>query len=151
MIPGIDTYITAEEALGLLRVLLPSTDAARLAYEAMSPDDQTVYLTRSMTALETLRYSGHKTDPAQPLAFPRNGAQAVPENMRRVQVLEACALCHIGAEAAKRASLQAQGVKSFSAGSMSESYDTAGKQNALLSPDAARMLKPFLLGAARFG
>jgi hypothetical protein len=142
-----DTYLSVEAALELLRGLLPSSDPARAAFEALSAEDQAVYLRQAALALEGIRYAGRKTDAAQPLAFPRDGMTAVPDAVKRAQALEAVARCYTGAEAAKRAALQAQGVTSFSVGSLSESYGAA-KAAPLLSSEALRLMSPYRLGAA---
>lgn len=148
-----NSYITPEEALDYARALLPSSDASRQALEALELPDISAYLYRAMSVVESLKYKGGKTHPCQETQFPRFGSQDVPEAVKQAQALEACALSLSGHSADKRAQLQAQGVKSFSAGSLSESYELGSRGNAaggLMSDFARRLLTPYLLGVVPF-
>ena len=150
MTPGLDSYVSEEQALVIARALLPSSSRARRAFEAMETEDRSACLLRAMMTLEGLRYTGHRTDPAQPLQFPRNGETDVPPRVMQAQVMEACFTAGAGAEGEQRAALIAQGVKGFSLGSLSESYGTAGAVAGAHSPEAALLLRPYLLGVAAF-
>lgn len=61
---------------------------------------------------------------------------------------EAIALLAGGAKANQRAELQAQGVKSFSIGKLSETYQTGVSGERLLSLEAKQLLQRYLSGGA---
>lgn len=87
---------------------------------------------------------GRKTDPSQPLAFPRYPDTEVPEAVKEACCEEALALLERGNS--QRRKLQQEGVQSITLGSMSETY-VAGAGRGLLSQEAKELLKPWLLGA----
>lgn len=90
------------------------------------------------------------SDPAQALSFPRcrdvdsAGAYAIPEPAKRAQCEEALALLAFGAEAQRRAALQASGVSGFQVDGLSESYREGAGSSPLASADARRLMLPFL-------
>ena len=51
--------------------------------------DKTVLLYKAMDYIETRPYKGAKTDPSQPLQFPRNGETTVPQNIKTAQIVAA--------------------------------------------------------------
>ncbi len=70
----------------------------------------------------------------------------VSEEVKTALALEACASCNT--EAATRSALQAQGVKNFSVGNLSESYELGSSSMAkLYSPTARQLLAKYLMGA----
>jgi hypothetical protein len=143
MTPYIDT-VRADE---IIAEALPAADAGRAAWETLDTADRGAYLMRAMLALEALPYRGKRTEAGQGEAFPRDGQTEVPEAVCRALALEACALAAAAADADARRQLMAQGVKSFSLGSLSESYERAGGST-LMSAMAKALLRPYVMGVA---
>ena len=65
-------------------------------------------------------FRGERTQPAQQLAFPRNGDRFVPEKVKMACALEALALAD--EEGTQRRDLRRQGVSGMSVGNASENY-----------------------------
>lgn len=140
------SYLTVQEADDRICTSLLSTDAWRLAWAALSEEDKEVCLSAAMTRIEALPYTGAPALPKQERAFPRRGETEVSEEVKTALALEACASCNT--EAATRSVLQAQGVKSFSVGNLSESYELGSSSMAkLYSPTARQLLAKYLMGA----
>lgn len=55
--------------------------------------DASVLLTRALDWLELRPFKGGKTDPEQPLEFPRNGSEDVPERIKTAQ--KVCAMLYL--------------------------------------------------------
>lgn len=149
MTVGEDTYITVDEANEIISGYFLSDDAQRTAWDALSSADKEVYLRQSLLRIDAQIFSGRKAGTDQALQFPRYGKTSVPQSVKIAQALEACAGIGIAAEAEKRAQLQAQGVQSFTAGSLSETY-VEGTSSPLFSCIAAKMLRPFIAGGVPF-
>lgn len=141
-------YVTTAEADGVIAAL-PSSDPGKSAWTALTDKDKQAYLDDALLAMEQQLYAGRKKDMSQPLQFPRAGQPDVPEEVKHAQALEACARCVDAGEHGKRAQMQAQGVKAFSVGSLSESYDgrLASGDAALYSPRAALLLRWYMAGS----
>ena len=140
------SYLTVQEADSRICASLLSTDVWRLAWAALSDEDKEVCLSAAMPRIEALPYTGAPALAKQARAFPRRGETEVSEEVKTALALEACASCNT--EAATRCALQEQGVKSFSVGNLSESYETgSGGRAKLYSPAARQLLAKYLMGA----
>lgn len=151
----LEGYVTAAEADAIISGYLLSTDPQRIAWTALSTADKEAYLNQALLRIESLAYIGRKAEDDQPLQFPRKWRTewqtAPPEAVKEAQALEACASVGMTEEAEKRAQLKAQGITSFSAGSLSETYgNVAIGVNRIYSQIARELLKPYLLGAVPF-
>ena len=100
-------------------------------------------LKQATRAIDRQRLKGNKTNPSQPLAFPRYPDTEIPEAVKEACCEEALALLERGNS--QRWKLQQEGVQSFSLGNMSETY-TPGAGKGLLSQEAKELLRPWLLG-----
>ena len=87
--------------------------------------------------------NGRKSNPSQPLAFPRYPDTEIPKEVQEACCEEALALLESGNS--QRRKLQQEGVQSFSLGNMSEAY-APGAGRGLLSQEAKELLRPWLLG-----
>lgn len=143
-------YVTAAEADTVIAGLMLFADARRTAWEALTAADKEICLAQALNRIEALTYRGGKASAGQTLQFPRAGQDGVPAAVKQAQAMEACAGLGMAEEAAKRAQLRAQGIRSFSAGKLSETYETGGTGalGSLYSAEAQRLLKPFVLGVA---
>jgi hypothetical protein len=151
MTVGTDTYVTAAEADAIITAWLPSSDAQRAAWAALSTADKEAYLLQAAAWIEGLPFSGCIYSLDQQMQFPRdyNDTGEVPDAVKKAQALEAAASVGMTAQAAKRAQLRAMGVTSFSAGSLSETYG-ALSGNGLFSPMAAQLLRRYQMGGVPF-
>ena len=120
---GVDTYITVEQADEIINNNVYSQSKQRKAWDALSEEDKSVFLAQAMIEIESLAYSGIKSVQSQPLQFPREGQEKVPMQIQMAQALEACASVGCADDENMRSQLRAQGITSFSLGSLSESYD----------------------------
>ena len=131
-----------------------STDELRETWEGLDEMDKEVLLRRSFESLESLPFSGRKTDPKQPNAFPRCPYEEVPEAIKNAQVENAVSLSDSAAseDAAFYEKLWQYGVESYSIGNLSErtSQGTWGRNatttTGLVSAKATQMLQPFVSG-----
>ena len=131
-----------------------STDELRETWEGLDEMDKEVLLRRSFESLESLPFSGRKTDPNQPNAFPRCPYEEVPEAIKNAQVENAVSLSDSAAseDAAFYEKLWQYGVESYSIGNLSEktSQGTWGRNATttagLVSAKAVQMLQPFVSG-----
>lgn len=136
---GADSYITAEEADGILK---GEPDEGR--WKALSQEQKESYLKSAARNIEALPLRGRKHSVFQAMAFPRDMNRVIPDIVKQAQAFEALALTD--RQAVSRRTLQEQGVASISLGKASESY-TGRTSTELLSSDAARLLRPYLLGS----
>jgi len=146
-----DPYITITEVAELIEGLLPSSDPDRKAWAALSEEaDKTAFLAQAMLRIESLHYSGRSAVLYQQTSFPRFGQTSVPDEVRKALALEACALTSFvgDTDARQREKLQAQGVTSFSVGSLSEAYGQGSKRK-IRSDMAHYLLMPYLAGGVR--
>lgn len=144
-------YVTAAEADSIIADYYPASHKWRTAWEGLSAADKNAYLNKALAKLESIAYIGRKADPNQPLQFPRLGQPAVPEYVKQAQALEACASVSMADAADQRAQLQAQGITSFSAGNLAETYGkTASGAGKLFSLLARELLEPYVLGVVPF-
>lgn len=139
------SYINVAEADSILADMLPTDNAGLAAWNALSEGNKNAYLVRAMLSIDSLPYRGSRAAVGQQEAFPRAGQAEVPEAVKQAQALEACALVSASSDADVRQQMQAQGVKSFSLGSLSESYEHVGGP-VLLSGMARALLRPYVTG-----
>jgi len=161
LVVGTDTYISIADASTYLTANYLSTDSKLIAWNALSDANKEVLLRKATRLLDQQPIVGYKVSTAQALAFPRmiwsdfafdnwgdgriyNGwyeQTSVPDDVKYAQ----CEIAVDNVNPNKRAELQRQGVKSFSLGSLSESYGS-GTNNAL--PYTAReYLAPYIAGS----
>lgn len=144
-------YITVAEADIIIADYFPAFHKWRTAWEALTAADKNGYLNQALAKLESIAYIGRKANPKQPLQFPRKGQDGIPEGVKQAQAIEACATVSMAGAADQRAQLQAQGITSFSAGNLSETYGkTASGAGKLFSILARELLQPYLLGVVPF-
>lgn len=106
--------------------------------------DKESALWQATKAIDRQLLKGRKTDPAQPLAFPRHPDTEIPQAVKEACCEEALAILESGNS--QRRKLQQEGVQSFALGNMSETY-VAGAGKGLLSQEAKELLRPWLIGA----
>ena len=114
------------------------------AWTEASDADKEKALAMATKAIDRQRLNGRKTNPSQPLAFPRYPDAEIPQNVKEACCEEALAILERGNS--QRRKLQQEGVQSFSIGNLSETF-AAGAGRGMLSQEAKELLKPWLLGA----
>lgn len=165
--PFTDSYIESDAEL---EALIGTADprAAAIALKALAAASQEWYCQEATRRIDQLPLRGTKYDPDitagvpdQPRAFPRiidgvtcdwnssTSLAIVPTEVKRACMEEAIALYAYYASTSeqKRASLQAQGVKSYSIGDLSETYGpstTTGPMQGLKSSAAYRLLSRYI-------
>ena len=154
----VNTYVTLAEADAYMDGRLNAG-----AWTAASVDDKARALITATRDLGNLTLKFRKTVPTQTLDFPRwvpvgpssndwpfsyatYNPSVVPPEVKDSECEEALALLKYGSS--ERANLQAQGVTSITLGKMQESYAPKSRHG-LLSPDAHRMMQPWIAGAVR--
>lgn len=157
-----DTYISLADASTYVAANYISTDTEYTTWTALTDGNKEIYLKKATKKIDRQIIRGVKAVSTQALAFPRTiysyagqgiktentffisgyyTQSAVPQAVKDAQVEEA--LCMAMGESDRR-KLRREGVKSFSLGSLSESY--SGKPSDLISSNAKELLKPYLAG-----
>ncbi len=140
-------YLTERGATELIQAHIPCGERRRERWEALGEADRAALLRAALVSVEGFKYAGRRLDERQELAFPRTGNPEIPFNVPLAQAFEACSLAVCGAEAASRAALRAQGVESFSAGSLREGYKNGGRSGPV-SREAWILLSGFFAGVS---
>ena len=164
---GTNSYISVADATTYFSERLYST-----AFTGAAADDQAKALIMATKKIDRMQIRGVKAVADQTLEFPRalyahgegyeapivgmrhlHGAGWVVETEVSQDVLdavceEAMALLAGGSTANQRAELQAQGVKAFSIGKLSETFKTGISGERLLSLEAKQLLQRYLSGGA---
>lgn len=151
-------YVTVEEASIYVSMHYASTDALRVAWEAMTEADQAVYLLRSYDLLERLPFVGKKYQQDQTSQFPRWPNEEVPQDIKDAQVANAVSLTdssHADDDEFYE-KLWQYGVESYRIGNFSESssngsWSKSRANKALASPVATKLVQPYLNGGYRIG
>ena len=150
-----NSYISADEANAFVSENLLSAENQRVAWELLSTDDKELYLKRAAEEIESLKFVGIKYDEGQKMAFPRkyilHEDEEVPQNVKDAQVLEALELASPSSDT-DMAQAYSGNVRSYSLGSISESYKTSeswGVKAKIKSVRAQRLLQPYLGGGYR--
>jgi hypothetical protein len=170
IVVGTNSYISTLDANTYVTDSYISTSPEYIAYMALSDADKEVYLKKACKKIDRQILRGVKAVSTQILEFPRairtDGYDdsypntslrftkdwvveaAVSQAVKDAQVEEALSIVVSGVEVSKRRELQSQGVKSFSLGSLSESYSSikAGSSK-LTSLEAQDLLRVYISGA----
>ena len=155
---GTDTYITAADALAYVTAYYASADAKAIAWLGLSTQDREARLRQAARTVDAQPLTGIKITPTQLMAFPRLDyteyrgdiavealSATVPEAVKQAQVEIALTLAQ---GLPMRARLQREGVKSYSIGKASETFDRAESGfRKIPSPEARELLRPYLAGA----
>lgn len=150
-------YVTVQEADTYIASHYLSTDEVVSAWNALSESDKAVLLTKAFQIIELLPFTGRKTAPGQPYAFPRWPDKTVPDRIKWAQI--ELALNKSDASSNEDAKyyerLWLYGVDSYTIGNLSEktstgSYTIGGAQaTGVTSAEAERLLQPYLGGGYR--
>lgn len=169
-----DTYISLDDADTYVEENYISTDTKRTSWEALSDSDKEIFLKKATKKLDRQILRGIKANDTQTLEFPR----ALPTKYRRedypqlnirldgdwvvetevsqrvkdAQVEEALSINTTGSNANKRLELQKQGVKSYSIGNLSETFNSVSSNystTTLLSTEAKELLSYYVSGSVR--
>lgn len=141
IIVGIDTYITLSEAADIL-----GGSAYFESWNALSVEQQESALRSAAMHIDMLPLAGTKLSTEQTLEFPRKPYNTVPQQVKIAQAFEAAEIAD--SEKYERISLQAQGVTSITLGSISESYNGNIKGGSMMSIEAYRLMRKYIIGSA---
>jgi len=148
---GVNSYVSREEASAYFRDRLDAESWAEASEEKR--DAALVTATRR---IDMQRLRGRKADPSQPLEFPRKYLtgrgwmveKEPPQAVKDATCEEALALLSETAGDRERRKLLELGIVSRTVGDASEAYrQDARPPSDLLSPEARRLLAPYLAGA----
>lgn len=148
-------YVTTAEAGEYIAARYTSDDPKRLAWEALDDTDKSVYLLRSVEAINGLPFPGRPTLVTQQYAFPRWPDETVPSAVKFAQIENALSLSNPteSAEAEEYALMRMYGIESVTIGHYSEKLsnkvDTRGI--GITSGKAMQLLQPLLRGGYRIG
>lgn len=168
---GTNTYLSVSDADSYVEDNYVSTDTKYTSWVSLTIADKEVYLKKATKKLDRQFLRGIKAVSTQTLEFPRalksdyrrenfpilnvymNGdwlvETSVSQRVKDAQVEEALSMVTSGATANKRAELQAQGVKSFKLGNLSEDYGSgmtgAVGTTKLLSTEAHELMRYYTL------
>ena len=113
-------YATIEEVDSYVVTYYGSSDTVRTNWEALLTADKQVMLNKAERAIDLLPFHG---EPCQAdKAFPRNPNAAASTTKVKEATIELALRINSSSEAQERYDLQAQGVKSFKIGDLSETF-----------------------------
>lgn len=152
--PEVIGYVTLDEANTYVEEHYLSTETQRQNWEVLEDPDKAILLRRSFQVIELLPFTGHKSSPSQPTAFPRCPCTKVPEAIKYAQIEQALVATDDEAseEAAHYAKLWQWGVSSYTIGNLHESlgngsYGAGALRTAgVTSAAASKFLTPFIQG-----
>lgn len=171
---GENSYISIVDATTYVTTNYISTDSKRLGWLALTDADKEIFLKKATKKIDRQKIRGIKAVYQQTLEFPRaiesdfyraeyyqnititnySGYMVeteVAQIVKEAEVEEALAMMIDAGMSNKRAELQAQGVKSFSLGNLSETYavSSSSSETKLLSVEANDLLRYYLLGTVQ--
>lgn len=169
LVVGTDTYISLADAETYIASVYIPADAEKVAWMALLEANKDILLRRAAKLIDRQPLLGVRVTATQVMEFPRyiysgyvdkNTKNAylydellaqsivVPDAVKYAQVEIALAFA-TGVSSSQRAKLQREGVKSFSLGSLSETYGGTGQASSLAIPsaEARELLKPYLAGS----
>ena len=171
IVVGTDTYISLADANTYVSDNYPTTVTEYTSWDALSDANKELYLKRAQRKIDRQFLRGVKAVSTQTLEFPRairldytNISQypettvrqddnwvvetSVANNVKYAQVEEALYEIINSATANKRLQLQAQGVKSFRLGNLSETFKdgATGSSEQLRSLEARDLLRYYMVG-----
>ena len=137
---GVNTYVTLEEANGILEAVFDNEE-----WQSLTTEQKTVALINAATKLDNMYLKGAKLSENQEMQFPRDWETDVSEKVKMAQCYEALEICRYNY---KRAREQSAGVVSRGMESVSVTY--SGKEpkkygGKLLSEDAYNFIRSYLL------
>ena len=147
-------YVSVEDATTYVESHFISTDPLRLLWTSLTGADQEILLRRSFESLERLPFTGRKTDPSQPNAFPRFPSNEVPNDIKAAQVENAVSLADpaTSEDAAFYQKLWQYGVEQYKIGNLSERTSSGALSNSLsaasgiVSARALSLVQPYIRG-----
>ena len=158
MTVGIDTYIGVAKADETVRLLLRPYDEFSVFWNALSDQEKESYLLRSTQQIDTLIYTGAKSNAGQRLQFPRNRESELSQTVINAVVYNALGLMNEDLKSA--AAKQMQVFKSLGvfknprldqtsqqAIATAENSAPAEVKNPLASKTAYALLKPYRRGS----
>ncbi len=141
-------YVTVEDA----SAYLAGRPNAK-PWDEATPEGRLGALSEASDRIDALMYKGLPLTTEQERPWPRSGVDVSSINVvRRAAILEALALLEAAQDSSgqARAKLQAQGVKSFSNGPLSETYEnTRPSSGGLESASAYKILRPYMVTSGR--
>jgi DNA-binding NarL/FixJ family response regulator len=170
IVVGTNSYISTVDASTYVSNNYISSSEKYIAWNALTDADKEVYLKKACKKIDRQILRGVKALATQTLEFPRairtdyynsNYSSttvrftadwavetSVSQNVIDAQVEESLSIATNGSQSTKRQELQSQGVKSFSLGSLSESYTISkGGATKLISQEATELLQYYVCGA----
>jgi hypothetical protein len=85
MTVNVDTYVLPEDSDFFLAEVLPPSDALRVTWEVLEPEEKAAYLSAALRRLENLQFTGDKAYYYQPLKFPRI-ARGIPPDFTNAPI-----------------------------------------------------------------
>lgn len=132
-------YATIKEANEYIENYYSSTDSLRETWEDLDDEDKQVLLNRAERIIDQLPYTGRPKDMHK--AFPRYPDDKYSLKQAMYATIE-LAIHQLDDVAIERAELQAQGVKSYKIGDLSETFRDSG--SSLIDTHSYSIVYPFL-------
>ena len=135
---GVNTYVTLEEANGILEAVFDNAE-----WQSLTDEQKKVCLVNAANRINLLAVKGEKLDSSQELSFPRDWETAVSNNVKMAQCYEALEICRYNY---KREREMNSGIVSRSMESVSVTYaKQSNNQKGLYSKDSFNFLREYLI------
>jgi hypothetical protein len=157
---SVEAYVDVEGADDLIRSRFRHYDEFRVFWSVLSDEEKESYLLRSTEQIDTLIFTGRKSDREQARQFPRNGEREISPTVRLATVYNALGLMNEELKATSDKQMQIfkslGAVKnlrldqtSMRAIATAENATTTGKEEKIpiASKTAYSLLKPFRFGS----
>ena len=135
-------YVTFEELNDIIPTLFTASELESVKWSELSDDDKRVLINRATSFIDGLHYLGKYCEEGQSHAFPRIiNDMVITADDEDVKFAAVCYIFSIlDTSVDARYKLQKQGVKSWSSGDESESYELGSKY----APESINLFKGYL-------
>ena len=135
---GVNTYVTLEEANGILEAVFDNAE-----WQSLTDEQKKACLVNATNKINLLAVKGDCLDSSQKLLFPRNWETAVSDKVKMAQCYEALEICRYNY---KREREMNSGIVSRSMESVSVTYaKQSNNQKGLYSKDSFNFLREYLI------
>ena len=148
------SYVTVQEADAYVNSHYLATDRARVYWSTLDDTSKSVLLQRAFERIERLPFTSRKASYKQTTQFPRYPLSTVPQAVKDANVVEAIHSSSAFPEQAEQQAMRMRGVKSYSIGQLSETFEHNraggyGNPMDMICVETLVLLRPYMSGGYR--